>query len=92
MKINGIYSKPGDTVVTVTERASIGDVVSYTSKGRQIEVVAANDIPKYHKIAVEPKKKGEPIKKYGESIGVALKDFAPGEHVHTHNLGSREEA
>jgi altronate hydrolase len=32
------------------------------------------------------------VKKYGERIGVALKDIAAGEHVHTHNLGSREEA
>ena len=92
MKINGIYSKPGDTVVTVTASAGLNDVISYTSEGQQFEVIATNDIPKFHKMAVEPKKKGEPVKKYGERIGVALKDFAPGEHVHTHNLGSREEA
>ena len=92
MKINGIYSKPGDTVVTVTAPAHPGDIVSYVSEELLFEVVAANDIPKFHKMAVEPKKKGEPVKKYGERIGVALKDFASGEHVHTHNLGSREEA
>ena len=92
MKINGIYSKPGDTVVTVTAQTHPGDVISYTSEGRQFEVAAVSDIPKYHKMAIEPKKKGEPVKKYGERIGVALKDFAAGEHVHTHNLGSREEA
>lgn len=92
MKINGIYSKPGDTVVTITAPARPGDVVSYLSEGRQFEIVAASDVPKYHKMAIELKKKGEPVRKYGERIGVALKDFAPGEHVHTHNLGSREEA
>jgi len=92
MKINSIYSKRGDTVVTVTEAVSPGDVVSYLFEGQQFEIVAANDIPKFHKIAIEARKKGEPVKKYGERIGVALKDFAPGEHVHTHNLGSREES
>ena len=92
MKSNGIYSKPGDTIVTVTAQIRPGDVVSYTSGGQNFDVAAVNDIPKYHKMAVEPKKKGEPVKKYGERIGVALKDFAPGEHVHTHNLGAREEA
>ncbi|GHT00440.1 D-galactarate dehydratase [Synergistales bacterium] len=91
MKINGIYSKPGDTVVTVTDQTHAGDVVSYTSEGQQVTFVAVNDVPKFHKMAIEPKKKGETVKKYGERIGVALKDFAPGEHVHTHNLGSREE-
>jgi altronate hydrolase len=41
-----------------------------------------------HKIAVRPIKKGEPVTKYGQIIGFAKEDIAPGEHVHVHNLGA----
>ena len=38
------------------------------------------------KYALCPIKKGEPVIKYGQPIGLALCDIAEGEHVHTHNL------
>jgi altronate dehydratase small subunit len=85
---SGIYARSGDTVVTVTAPASPGDLVTYQSEGRQLQVTALADIPIYHKLAVAPAKKGDLVIKYGERIGVALCDIQPGEHVHTHNLGS----
>ncbi len=39
-----------------------------------------------HKIATAPIRAGEIVRKYGQIIGVASADIAPGEHVHTHNL------
>ena len=45
------------------------------------------DVPYGHKIAVRDSKKGEPINKYGEEIGIARKD-KKGEYVHVHNLDS----
>jgi len=30
---------------------------------------------------------GEPVLRYGEEIGLANAAIAPGQHVHTHNLG-----
>ena len=39
-----------------------------------------------HKYAVRQIKEGEPVIKYGFPIGVATKDVAPGERVHTDNL------
>ena len=39
-----------------------------------------------HKYAVRQIPKGEPVVKYGFPIGVATKDIAPGERVHTDNL------
>jgi hypothetical protein len=41
-----------------------------------------------HKIARQPIKAGEKVKKYGAPIGTATKAIAPGEHVHVHNLSS----
>jgi len=39
-----------------------------------------------HKYAAAEIKKGSPVIKYGFPIGVAVKDIAPGERVHTENL------
>ncbi len=39
-----------------------------------------------HKYAVREIRAGEPVLKYGFPIGVATKDIAPGERVHTENL------
>ena len=39
-----------------------------------------------HKIAARDIKAGEPVLKYGQSIGAATADIAAGAHVHVHNL------
>jgi altronate hydrolase len=44
-----------------------------------------NKIPKGHKIALKPHKKGEAIYKYGQIIGFASQDISESEWVHTHN-------
>ncbi|MEQ1593634.1 MAG: altronate dehydratase family protein [Casimicrobium sp.] len=43
-------------------------------------------VPAGHKIAATAIASGAPIKKYNTVIGVAARDIAAGEHVHTHNL------
>jgi arabinonate dehydratase len=44
-------------------------------------------IPAGHKVATAAIEKGQPVRKFGQVIGFAKADIAPGEHVHTHNLG-----
>jgi altronate dehydratase len=44
-------------------------------------------VPRGHKIAHHAILKGENIIRYGQIIGQATEDIAPGAHVHTHNLG-----
>lgn len=39
-----------------------------------------------HKYARRAIRKGQPVIKYGFSIGIATADIAPGERVHCHNL------
>ncbi len=41
-----------------------------------------------HKIALLPIRKGEVVRKYGETIGVATQDIAAGDYVHVHNVAS----
>lgn len=44
-------------------------------------------IPNGHKIARVDIATGTAVIKYGQSIGVAIRDIKAGEHVHSHNLG-----
>lgn len=53
-----------------------------------IEAVAR--VLKGHKMSVGKIEKGEPIIKFGQIIGFASEDIAPGEHVHTHNCAYAE--
>jgi altronate hydrolase len=43
-----------------------------------------------HKLAVRAIAKDQPVRRYGQIIGFATADIAPGEHVHGHNMGMKE--
>ncbi|MCW3785300.1 UxaA family hydrolase [Plebeiibacterium sediminum] len=77
-----LHIQPGDNVIVALEPVSAG--TSFEFEGNTITV--ASDIPQAHKIAIAPIKKGEQIKKYGSSIGVAQEDIEVGMHVHVHNI------
>ena len=49
-------------------------------------VTAQDRIPAGHKLAVRQLQRGQPVHKFGQVIGVAAEDIAPGAHVHVHNL------
>jgi altronate dehydratase len=44
-------------------------------------------IPRGHKVASRPIAAGERVIRYGQIIGVATAAIAPGDHIHSHNLG-----
>jgi len=48
-------------------------------------VTARERIPAGHKVAVRAIARGEPIRRYGQIIGFAAGDIAPGQHVHVQN-------
>ena len=50
------------------------------------EIDAIELVPRGHKLALRSIPVGEAIVKYGQIIGVASKDIAPGAHVHTQNV------
>lgn len=85
---NAIIINPNDTVVTVIMTINKGDAISYRSS--VIPIRANTNIPVYHKVAIKTVQKGEKIYKYGEVIGYATENIAPGDHVHTHNLSSEK--
>ena len=85
---------PRDNVATALVELAPGTIVdrpdaggANSGVGSRIEVRAA--IPFGHKVALAPIRAGEPVVKYGEVIGLASADIAPGEHVHVHNVESQ---
>ncbi|MGI6096279.1 MAG: UxaA family hydrolase [Lachnospiraceae bacterium] len=52
------------------------------------DVTLQEDIPQGHKFSLRFIKKGEPILKYGNPIGIAKEDIASGRWVHTHNIST----
>jgi len=83
---NSILIRPNDSVVTVIEPIAKGRAIHYP--GCKQPLLASQDIPIYHKVAITEIKKGEHLYKYGEKFGIATTDIAPGEHVHIHNVAS----
>ena len=53
---------------------------------RQIKI--KQEIPFGHKFALKDINKGDYIIKYGEIIGIAIKDIKSGDWVHIHNIQS----
>jgi altronate hydrolase len=53
-------------------------------------IAATNRIMRGHKMASQPIAKGEPVLKFGQIIGFATEDIAPGAHIHTHNCSFAE--
>ncbi len=66
-----------DNIIVAVDAVPAGSTVR--------SVTAAGRIPKGHKMACRPVAKGEPVLKFGQIIGFATEDIAPGTHVHTHN-------
>lgn len=61
------------------------DIASGASLGIN-GLVASTAIPRGHKVSIAAVAEGEAIYKYGQVIGFASIDIAPGQHVHTHNV------
>ncbi len=75
--MNTVRLSPADNVVTAITQLEIG-----------VEG-AIETIPRGHKLATQPIKKGDPVLKYAQVIGYAGCDIAMGAHVHSHNLEFR---
>ena len=79
-----ILLSPKDNVAVARSPIAAG-----TTIGRE-GVTARAEIPSGHKIAIRAVAVGEPVLKYGQTIGVATAPIEPGDHVHLHNLGMRD--
>jgi altronate hydrolase len=69
-----------DNVVIARQQLLGGTVLA------QEGVTVSGLVPPGHKVATCAIAKGQPVRRYDQIIGMATRDIAAGEHVHTHNL------
>ncbi|MDQ3702156.1 MAG: UxaA family hydrolase [Chloroflexota bacterium] len=78
-----------DNVATALVEIPAGTTVAVEQEGQQTTVTVGTVVPFGHKLAQSAIPRGQPVIKYGEVIGLATQDIAPGEHVHVHNVESQ---
>jgi altronate hydrolase len=77
-----------DNVAIAKVPLSAGTILVLEVEGRPaVHVTVRQFIPNGHKFALQDIHPGQPVRRFGQIIGVATHDILPGEHVHTHNLG-----
>lgn len=80
-----IKINPDDNVIIALRDFTAGEIIEVEN----VRVKLHSDVPRGHKIALQPIRENENIIKYGAPIGFALRAIAAGEHVHVHNLKTR---
>ncbi len=80
--INAVKVSPGDNVAVAVRPIVRGEEVRI--KGI-VPVIAREDVPLGHKVALTVIPDGQPIVKYGESILLASGEILSGQWVHSHN-------
>jgi altronate hydrolase/galactarate dehydratase len=73
-----------DNVVIALRNMAAGETPENFAQALRSEILRG------HKIAATAITRGQNVIRYGQIIGQALIDIAPGDHVHTHNLGMSE--
>src|SRR5262245_39221622 len=73
---------PADNVCVAMRNLAAGTSIAAGGSATAL----AEPIRQAHKIAIREIAAGQPIVKYGQTIGFATQKIAPGQWVHTHNL------
>jgi hypothetical protein len=79
---------PADTVAIALRDLAPGAPVRWRGGRTHGDVPVKEPVPTGHKISLRAILKGEPVLKYGATIGTASADIPAGAHVHVHNLAS----
>ncbi len=90
MSLRALIIHGDDNVANLIGPGNKGESVECSVEGRDKTTVVTllDDIPTNHKFAPVDIKSGDPIIKYGLSIGKASCDIRKGQHVHVHNIES----
>jgi (2R)-sulfolactate sulfo-lyase subunit alpha len=92
MSIHFVVHEDGDDVgVVVVEGIKAGQELTgwIMEQNKDVKVVAGNDIPIGHKVALTNHSVGDTLIKYGVDIGRVVAPIKRGEHVHIHNLKTK---
>jgi altronate dehydratase small subunit len=75
-----------DNVATALRELESGSSVRLDVGSQVVDVAVSQTIPFGHKFALLNIEAGEPIVKYGETIGLATTRIVRGELAHVHNI------
>lgn len=81
-----IVINPKDNVATATVDLQKGQEIKIETGSDSFVITLQLNIKFGHKVAIKNIKKGTPVYKYGEEIGLTTEDISLGEHVHVHNV------
>lgn len=90
MKPKAILIDTRDNVATAFQDLKVGDTVTVSLQGMEKTTTLVQDIPFGHKFALSDVALHQPVIKYGEAIGLAIKPIEAGQHVHVHNMESQK--
>ncbi len=79
---------PEDNIAIAKRFVAKDVVLRFAHEGSVLTTKDAIDLG--HKMALVAIPKGQPVRKFGQMIGFATEDIAPGDWVHSHNLGVGE--
>jgi altronate hydrolase len=79
-----VHLRPEDNIAVAARHLSAGQTFEFNGG----TVTLSGRVGLGHKIALTGIRKGEAIYKYGQIIGFASRDIAPGDHVHVHNVAA----
>jgi altronate hydrolase len=78
---------PAPRVIRLGGQDNVVIAIDLVNQGDSAAGLTARErILKGHKMALEPIREGEPIRKFGQIIGFAKTHIAPGDWVHEHNV------
>jgi (2R)-sulfolactate sulfo-lyase subunit alpha len=92
MSVDFVVHEDGDGVgVVVVEGIKAGQELTgwIMEQNRDIKVVAKDDIPIGHKVALREYQVGDTVIKYGVDIGKVVAPIKPGGHLHVHNVKTK---
>jgi altronate hydrolase len=79
-----VHLRPEDNVAVAARPVPPGHEVAFDGATLTI----SGRVGLGHKLALRPIRKGEAVLKYGQVIGFASQEIAPGAHVHVHNVSA----
>lgn len=88
MKKVFVIEQADNVGTAVGEPIKAGETVGTAGRVTDVTIVAHEDIPYGHKVALRDIPRGGQVTKYGLSIGSAMSDIKAGDHVHVHNVES----
>jgi (2R)-sulfolactate sulfo-lyase subunit alpha len=90
--IHFVLHDPHDTVaVVVVEGVKAGAELTgwVMDEDRMVNLVAQQDIPIGHKIALKDMGEGDTVVKYGIDMGRVVSPIRAGQHAHVHNIKTK---